>query len=148
MPFPTRALGRNGPQVSAVGFGAMSVGGAYGPQKSISDKLAVLDRAWELGTHFWDTADLYLDSEERIGEWFAKNPGKRADIFLATKFGCDYKRDTGEFNVYSDADYVRSACDRSLKKLGIDTIDLYYCHRVDRKTPIEKTIEALVELKK
>lgn len=147
MAFPTRSLGRNGPQVSAVGFGAMSLGGAYGQQNSASEKLTVLDRAWELGVRFWDTADIYSDSEERIGEWFAKNPDRRADIVVATKFGGDFAAN-GSFNVYTDPDYVRAACDRSLAKLGIETIDLYYCNRVDGKTPIEKTMEVLVELKK
>lgn len=142
----TRRLGRDGPLVSAVGFGAMSIGVAYGQPSSADVKQGVLDRAWEIGERFWDTADVYADSEDAIGEWF-KRSGKRSDIFLATKFGLQY---TPEFvqSVRSDPDYVREACEKSLKRLGVDTIDLLYCHRVDGKTPIEKTIEAMVELKK
>ena len=147
MSTPTRVLGRsaNGPAVPALGFGTMSIGGAYGGTRTVEEKLAVLDHAWQIGQRFWDTADIYFDSEERIGEWFKKT-GKRSDIFLATKFGLDFTNMVQ--TVHSDPEYVRFACERSLKKLGVETIDLYYCHRVDGKTPIEKTIEAMVELKK
>lgn len=142
----TRPLGRDGPLVSAVGFGAMSIGSAYGPPASADIKQGVLDRAWEIGERFWDTADVYADSEDTIGAWFQRS-GKRSDIFLATKFGLQYTPDMVQ-SVRSDPDYVREACDKSLKRLGVDTIDLLYCHRVDGKTPIENTIEAMVELKK
>ena len=144
---PTRPLGRNGPAVTAIGFGAMSLGGAYGQQNAAEEKLKVLDRAWEIGERFWDTADIYFDSEDRIGDWF-KRTGKRDDIFLATKFGISYDEKTFTQSEHSDPEYVRSACERSLKRLGVETIDLYYCHRADGKTPIEKTIQAMVELKK
>jgi len=147
MSLPTRALGRNGPQVPAIGFGAMSLGGAYGQKDSVEEKLKVLDRAYEIGERFWDTADIYADSEERIGEWFQRT-GKRDDIFLATKFAIDFDMTTGTQKVRTDPEYVRFACDRSLKKLGVDTIDLYYVHRVDDVTPIEKTVEAMAQLKK
>lgn len=143
----TRSLGRNGPQVTAIGFGAMSLGVAYGAAKgeTVEDKLKVLDRAHEIGERFWDTADVYMDSEDIIGKWF-KQTGKRSDIFLATKFALDYS--TGAQIERSDPEYVKLACEKSLKRLGVETIDLYYCHRVDGKTPIEKTIQAMVELKK
>lgn len=124
----------------------MSIGGAYGQQNTVEDKLKVLDRAWEIGERFWDTSDVYFDSEDRIGDWF-KRSGKRDDIFIATKFALNYDENMNQ-TVRSDPEYVRFACERSLKKLGIETIDLYYCHRVDRKTPIEKTVEAMVQLKK
>ncbi|KAK0649102.1 NADP-dependent oxidoreductase domain-containing protein [Cercophora newfieldiana] len=143
---PTRPLGRNGPQVPAIGFGAMSIGGAYGQKDTTEEKLKVLDRAWEIGQRFWDTADIYADSEDRIGEWFKKT-GKRDDIFVATKFGLVFTPSL-EQTERSDPEYVRSACEKSLQRLGVETIDLYYCHRVDSKTPIEKTIEAMVQLKK
>ncbi|ETI23801.1 hypothetical protein G647_05607 [Cladophialophora carrionii CBS 160.54] len=146
MSTPTRTLGRNGPQVTAVGFGAMSIGGAYGQKDTEADKLAVLDRAHAVGEWFWDTADVYFDSEDIIGKWFKQNPEKRKDIFLATKFGLQYTADFKQ-SERSDPEYVREACEKSLKRLGIETIDLYYCHRVNRETPIEKTIQALVELK-
>lgn len=141
----TRPLGRNGPHVPAIGFGAMSIGGIYGQTDDADHKYKVLDRAHEIGQRFWDTADVYSDSEQRIGEWF-KQTGKRDDIFLATKFGIQVT-DSGLLT-RSDPEYVREACEKSLKVLGIDTIDLYYCHRIDTKTPIEKTIEAMAELKK
>jgi len=142
----TRHLGRNGPQVTAIGFGAMSIGGAYGNYQDVTveDKLKVLDRAYEINELFWDTADVYRDSEDVIGQWFKKT-GKRSDIFLASKFGLDYTG--GVQTVRSDPEYVKLACEKSLKRLGVKTIDLYYCHRVDGKTPIEKIIEAMVELK-
>jgi aryl-alcohol dehydrogenase-like predicted oxidoreductase len=142
MSIPTRPLGRNGPQVSAVGFGAMGLGGVYGQIDREEDKLALLDRAHQIGVRFWDTADAYMDSEDTIGKWFLRS-GKRQDIFLATKFGFA----TG-FEVRSDPGFVKEACERSLKRLGVESIDLYYCHRVDGKTPIEKTVEAMAELKR
>ncbi|KAJ2982884.1 hypothetical protein NQ176_g1092 [Zarea fungicola] len=130
MPVPTRRLGRNGPLVPAIGF----------------EKLRVLDRAHEIGATFWDTADVYSDSEDRIGEWF-KRTGKRADIFIATKFGISISATEGP-TVRSDPEYVKEACDKSLSRLGVNTIDLYYCHRIDTTTPIEKTVQAMADLKK
>lgn len=141
----TRPLGRNGPQINAIGLGQMSIGGCYGQNNTLEEKLAFLDKAHEIGVRFWDTADIYFDSENVIGEWF-KRSGKRSDIFLATKFGLDYS--TGVQIENSSPDYVRAACEKSLKSLGIEKIDLYYCHRVNKNVPIEKTIEAMVGLKK
>ncbi|KAH8819765.1 NADP-dependent oxidoreductase domain-containing protein [Xylogone sp. PMI_703] len=145
MPLPTRALGRGGPQVTAVGFGLMSIGGVYGDAPSDEDRFRLLDRAHEIGETFWDTADAYFDSEDVVGKWF-KRSGKRDDIFIATKFG--FAQVDGQMGVRSDPEHIFAACERSLQRLGIKTIDLYYCHRVDGKTPIEKTVEAMVELKK
>jgi aryl-alcohol dehydrogenase-like predicted oxidoreductase len=95
------------------------------------------------------SADEYKDSEDLLGKWFAANPDKRKDIFLATKFGIrtDPAAPT-KFGVDSSPEYARQALDRSLKRLGLPYVDLYYVHRLDKITPIEKTIEALVELKK
>ncbi|KAJ5370368.1 uncharacterized protein N7496_006460 [Penicillium cataractarum] len=146
MSIPSRRLGPNGPQVPAVGLGLMSIGGIYGSAGSLDEKLAFLDHAHAIGQYFWDTADLYRDSEDIVGEWF-KRSGKRDDIFLATKFGVRRNDETGHLFARSDPEYVRIACEKSLKRLGVDTIDLYYSHRVDSITPIEKTIEAMVELK-
>jgi aryl-alcohol dehydrogenase-like predicted oxidoreductase len=86
------------------------------------------------------------DSEDLLKAWFART-GKRNEIFLATKFGVA-KDASGAPIFRSDAEYVKEACERSLKRLGVEKIDLYYCHRVDMTTPIEKTVQALADLKK
>lgn len=104
------------------------------------------EHAHATGLRFWDMADIYGDSEDVVGE-LIKRSGKRNDIFLATKFGLQRQPD-GKHTFRSDPEYVKAACEKSLQRLGVDTIDLYYCHRVDGVTPIEKTVEAMVELKK
>lgn len=111
----------------------------------------MLDHAWKIGCTHWDTSDAYGDSEILIGKWFKLHPERRADIFLATKFGisAEVQADgTYKGTVNSTPEYAKKACEASLKKLGVDYIDLYYAHRVDGKTPIEKTVQAMVELKK
>ncbi|KAJ3504299.1 hypothetical protein NLJ89_g8006 [Agrocybe chaxingu] len=139
MPYPTRKLAdRN---VSAVGFGLMNLSGAYGPGGDDEERFKILDAALEAGCTFWDSADIYGDNEDLIGKWF-KHTGKRDQIFLATKFGFT---PTG---VNGTPEYVRTACEKSLKRLGIETIDLYYAHRADPQTPIEKTVGAMAELVK
>lgn len=149
MAIPIRALGRNGPAVPAVGLGLMSIGGIYGPAGTLDQRVAFLDHAHATGQWFWDTADLYVDSEDVVGEWVRRSGTKRDDIFLATKFAVQRNPDPNVgFTVRSDPEYVKQACEKSLKRLGVDTIDLYYCHRADGVTPIEKTVEAMVELKK
>ena len=105
----------------------------------------MLDRAYELGATNWDTSDVYGDNEILIGNWFKKT-GKRNDIFLASKFAA--KVEDGKMNVYNDPEYVRSACDLSLKRLGVEVIDLYYCHRFNGKVPVEDTVSAMAELVK
>ena len=144
--LPTRQLGKDGPHVTALGFGAMGLSAFYGKTESDEERLKFLDRVYELGETNWDSADMYADNEDLIGKWF-KRTGKRNDIFLATKFGNLVLPD-GSRGVRSDPEYVKEACEKSLKRLGVECIDLYYCHRVDRKTPVEKTVEAMVELKK
>lgn len=143
---PTRQLGKDGPQVSALGFGAMGLSAFYGTADPDEERYKVLDRAHDLGQTFWDSSDIYADNEDLLGKWF-KRTGKRNDIFLATKFAITRDGD-GLTALRSDPKYVKEACAKSLKRLGIDTIDLYYCHRVDGKTPIEKTVQAMAELKK
>ena len=143
--LPTRPLGHNGPQVTALGFGAMGLSIAYGAPEADEQRMELLDRAYELGERFWDSADVYSDNEDLLGKWFTRT-GKRHDIFLATKFAVVTKPD-GSREVRSDPEYVKEACAKSLKRLGVDSIDLYYCHRVDQKTPIEKTVQAMKELK-
>jgi aryl-alcohol dehydrogenase-like predicted oxidoreductase len=141
----TRKLGKNGPEVVALGFGAMGLSSFYGEVASDEERFKVLDRAYELGQTNWDSADIYGDSEDLIGRWFART-GKRDEIFLATKFANVMR--PGEWVIDSSPEYLKNAIEKSLKRLGIKTIDLYYCHRVDNKTPIEKTVEAMAELKK
>ncbi|KAI9848899.1 MAG: hypothetical protein M1838_000340 [Thelocarpon superellum] len=140
--LPTRQLGRNGPQVSAMGFGLMGLSAFYGEVESDEARFKVLDHAFALGERNWDSADAYGDSEDLLGKWFQKT-GLRDQIFLATKFALGAPGGTR-----SDPEYVRQACEKSLRRLDTPFIDLYYCHRVDRKTPVEKTVEAMVELKK
>ncbi|KAL1890301.1 hypothetical protein Sste5346_008303 [Sporothrix stenoceras] len=144
MPYATRQLGPNGPEVTSIGIGLMGLSVFYGALPSDEERFAFLDHVYESGNRFWDTADMYGDSEDLLGKWFKQHPGRREEIFLATKFGNALD---GTGNIYSDPAYVKSANAKSLSRLGVDFIDLYYVHRVDRKTPIEDTMEALVELK-
>jgi len=152
--LPTRKLGKFGPQVPALGFGTMGLSAFYGKTASDAERFEVLDRAYELGETFWDSADVYGDSEDLLGKWF-KRTGKRDQIFLATKFGNRVLPSDGpgangppRRAVDTTPEYCKEACAKSLKRLGVESIDLYYVHRVDRKTPIEKTVAAMVELKK
>lgn len=111
------------------------------------ERLAVLDGLYELGQRNWDSADMYGDSEDLLGKWFKANPEKRKDIFLATKFA-NKRNEDGSREVDSSPEYCKTACAKSLKRLGVDQIDLYYCHRLNPKTPIEKTVRAMAELQK
>jgi len=97
------------------------------------ERFAVLDKALALGETFWDTADVYFDNEDLLGNWF-KRTGKRSEIFLATKFANTHEKDTeGRYIIRSDAAYVKEFCEKSLKRLGVDCIDLYYCQYVFSK---------------
>ncbi|KAK7425704.1 hypothetical protein QQZ08_007803 [Neonectria magnoliae] len=148
--LPTRPLGKDGPLVPALGFGLMGLSVSYGQAPPDEDRLAVLDRAWELGATFWDSAAAYGDNEVLIGKWFALNPERRQDIFLATKFGLGWKIEDGKFtaSIDSSPENCRESCERSLRDLGVDCIDLFYVHRLDSVTPVEKIMGAFVELKK
>ena len=110
-----------------------------------AESRATLDRALELGVNFLDTADVYgpHTNEELIGKWLK---GRRERVFIATKFGAVRNPGGPVIGVNGRPDYVRSACDASLKRLGIETIDLYYQHRVDLETPIEETVGAMAKL--
>ncbi|KIW20934.1 hypothetical protein PV08_01513 [Exophiala spinifera] len=144
-PLPTKPLGTDGPIVPAMAVGMMSLGGAYGPGGDDPSRLAFLDALYAIGARHWDNADIYGDSEDLVGKWITANPEKRKDVFLTTKFGFTGTITTRALN--SDPAYVKEACARSLERLKTDYIDLYYCHRVDGKTPIEETVKAMVELK-
>lgn len=104
-----------------------------------------------MGATNWDTSDLYGDCEDLLGKWFRLHPERRADIFLATKFAfCGTMHDDGTFamKIDSSPEQCRRACEKSLERMGVEYIDLYYVHRVDEVTPIEKTVEEMVKLKK
>ena len=145
----TRKLGTQGLEVSAIGLGCMGMSEFYGSRNE-QDSLATLSAAIEAGVHFWDTSDIYgpKTNEELLGKYFAQNPDAREQIILATKFGI-IRDDRGEFKGFNGSpEYVKQACDASLKRLGVDHIDLYYQHRMDPNVPIEETVGAMAELVK
>ena len=140
-----RRLGANGPEVSAIGLGCMGMSEFYGSGNK-QESIATIHHALDRGVTFLDTADMYGwgKNEELVGKAIAD---RRDAVFLATKFG-NVRGPAGEFlGVRGDAEYVRSACEASLKRLNIDVIDLYYQHRVDTKVPIEDTVGEMVRLK-
>ncbi|KAI0199274.1 Aldo/keto reductase [Astrocystis sublimbata] len=140
----TRRLGRDGPSIPAAGFGLMGFSVGYGAADPDEERFKLLDRAWELGCTNWDTADVYGDSEETIGKWLKLHPERRSGIFLATKFAL--KPDGNGLIVDSSPEYCRQCAESSLKRLGVDQIDLYYMHRANPEVPIEKTMQAMKEL--
>lgn len=140
-----RTLGKSGEKVSAIGLGCMGMAFAYG-QRDDAESQATLELSLDLGINFWDTADMYGKglNEEQLSKVLAT---RRKDVFLATKFGFRYRDDNSTYFDGSPA-YLKKACEASLKRLGVDTIDLYYTHRVDANVPIEDTVGAMAELVK
>jgi aryl-alcohol dehydrogenase-like predicted oxidoreductase len=137
-------LGRNGPRVSRLGLGCMGMSEFYAGRNE-ADSIAAIHRALDLGINFLDTADMYGSgaNEELVGRAIRH---RRDEVVLATKFG-NVRGEGGAFlGIDGSPDYVRRACDASLARLGLDTIDVYYQHRVDNKVPIEDTVGAMAEL--
>lgn len=141
-----RKLGAQGLEVSAMGLGCMGMSEFYGATDEL-ESVATIQRALELGVTFLDTADMYgpFTNEELVGRAIR---GKREQVVLATKFGNVRGQDGSFQGINGSAQYVRQACDASLKRLGVETIDLYYQHRVDKTVPIEETVGAMAELVK
>ena len=139
-------LGSQGLKVPAIGLGCMGMSDFYGSY-SEAQNLSVLDRALEIGCTFWDTSDMYGPFTNEILLSKALK-GRRDQITLATKFGISRGEDGSWLGVKGNAEYVKTCCDASLKRLGTDYIDLYYQHRLDPKTPIEETVGAMAELVK
>jgi len=141
-----RRLGHHGPQVSAIGFGCMSIGIADIYTSSAQDDATAINlihRALDLGINFLDTANIYGDSEIKVGKALV---GRRDRVVLATKFGIVVDSSVHDRGIDGTPENARRACDQSLQRLGVEQIDLYYLHRVDPKVPIEETVGAMAEL--
>ncbi|MCT4180638.1 aldo/keto reductase [Elizabethkingia anophelis] len=147
-----KTLGKTGEKLSAIGLGCMGMSFAYG-QADEQESIRTLHKALDSGINFWDTADMYANgkNEELISKVLVPNRDK---IFIATKFGFRFKNNeagpSNSANTYFDGspEWIRQAVDNSLQRLRIDTIDLYYAHRIDPNVPVEETVGAMAELVK
>ena len=139
-----RAVGAEGLRVSALGLGCMGMSEFYGTGEE-PESIATIHRALELGINFLDTADMYgpFTNEKLVGKAIAD---RRSEVVIATKFGNERNPDGSWVGINGRPEYVHSACDASLERLGVDHIDLYYQHRVDAEVPIEETVGAMTEL--
>ncbi|MBS1161881.1 MAG: aldo/keto reductase [Proteobacteria bacterium] len=143
-----RTLGAGGPAISAIGLGCMGMSEFYGASDD-PQSLATLERALELGINFFDTADTYGfgHNESLLGAWLkAGGPARRQQVVIASKFGIVRQPGKYERRIDNSPAYIRSACDASLQRLGVETIDLYYCHRRNPEVPIEETVGAMAQL--
>ncbi len=140
-----RTLGRNGPEVSAIGLGCMGMAAFYGQASDEAQATSVIHRALDLGLTFFDTAEMYGPHTNEIQVGRALK-GRRDQAFIATKFGIGYNADRTALAVDGSPANVRRAIEGSLTRLGVDHVDLYYLHRVDPNTPIEETVGAMAEL--
>jgi aryl-alcohol dehydrogenase-like predicted oxidoreductase len=146
MAMEQRQLGHHGPQVSTIGLGCMSIGIADVYTSSVQDDrkaIELIHRALDLGLTFLDTANIYGDSEIKVGKALQ---GQRDSVVLATKFGIVMDSPVQDRGVDGTPENARRACDKSLQRLGVEQIDLYYLHRVDPYVPIEETVGAMAEL--
>jgi aryl-alcohol dehydrogenase-like predicted oxidoreductase len=146
MALDTRRLGKNGPTVSELGLGCMGMSEFYGPRDD-QESIATIHAALDAGLTFLDTADMYgpYTNEVLVGKAIA---GRRDQVVIATKFGIVRGPKPTDRSANGRPDYVKVSCDGSLQRLGVDTIDLYYQHRVDPTTPIEETVGAMADLVK
>jgi aryl-alcohol dehydrogenase-like predicted oxidoreductase len=142
-----RELGKSGLSVSAIGLGCMGMSEFYGPSDDASS-VELIRKAIELGITFFDTADMYGVGHNEMLLAQALRGGRRHGIVVATKFANMRRIDGAHLGVCGRPEYVKAACEMSLRRLGVGTIDLYYQHRVDPEVPIEETVGAMADLVK
>ena len=140
--MPRMKLGSQGLEVSALGLGCMGMSAYYGPPKPEPDMIALIHHAVAAGVTLLDTSDVYGPHTNEILLGKALQGGVREKVQLATKFGIRLGADDGTREIRGDPAYVRAACEGSLKRLGVDCIDLYYQHRIDTRVPIEITVSS------